>query len=158
MARRKRDGLSLPFASCRRNYIIFDENKPFDCHGVTVTPLPVYHGIYFTKKEPYYSLGFIFNRSIAYISDVSYIPESTWDLLLHGHHSGKKGHTKKETHHTSKKPQEVIEDAKETLTNGKADDQPATKQHSSKEARSHRIPPVLVIDCLRVYPHTSHFG
>ena len=142
-----------------RNYIIFDENKPFDCHGVTVTPLPVYHGIYFTKKEPYYSLGFIFNRSIAYISDVSYIPESTWELLL-GEAEHGIAHPHRYTEKTSKKPQHVVQDVKDMLENGTSSG--SNGHHSHHYSKSHGsrqgAPPVLVVDCLRVYPHTSHFG
>ena len=147
---------NLKLVICR-NWIIFDENRPFDCHGVTVTPLPVYHGIYFTKKEPYYSLGFVFNRSIAYISDVSYIPESTWKLLL-GEVKHEKVHTKKHTEKTSKKAQHVLEDAKATLENGDSSNGNGHVADSETNAHYNKGPPVLIVDCLRVYPHTSHFG
>ena len=46
----------------------------------------VHHGSFFSptaeKGQPYWSLGFLFDRDIAYISDVSFIPEATWKLLV----------------------------------------------------------------------------
>ena len=63
--------------------------------------LPVHHGVYFTppsevgqtkqlsngpssprKPQPLVCLGFMFDDSIVYLSDVSEIPERTWELLL----------------------------------------------------------------------------
>lgn len=142
-----------------RNYIIFDESEPFDCHGITVTPLPVYHGVYFVKKEPYYSLGFIFNRSIAYISDVSYIPESTWDILL-GKTAASTGRPHVETLETAKNADQTVDDAVHTLTNGPVANgyNQSNRTETTENSTASGIPPILVIDCLRVYPHTSHFG
>lgn len=141
----------------RRNYIIFDDDKTFDVCGVTVTPLPVHHGWYFTKKEPYFCLGFLFNQSIAYISDVSFIPETTWDLLL-----GKttlEGRASKEVKNTSKDPEQVAADANRTLSNGHLNGINGSDASSHTHGTSSSAaPPVLVVDCLRVYPHTSHFG
>ncbi|KAJ3683348.1 hypothetical protein LUZ60_013575 [Juncus effusus] len=50
------------------------EEKPFTLHNLKVTPLPVWHG------QGYRSLGFRFG-DICYISDVSEIPEETYELL-----------------------------------------------------------------------------
>lgn len=47
---------------------------PFIVHGLKITPLPVWHGL------GYRSLGFRFGN-ICYISDVSEIPEETYQLL-----------------------------------------------------------------------------
>jgi phosphoribosyl 1,2-cyclic phosphodiesterase len=58
--------------------------------------------------EPYLCFGFKIAEAVVYISDVSYIPEETWSMLL----------------------------------------QPGRL----------RSVPVFIIDCLRLQPHTSHFG
>ncbi|OAY82357.1 putative hydrolase [Ananas comosus] len=50
------------------------EEEPFVVHNLKVTPLPVWHG------GGYRSLGFRFG-DICYISDVSDIPEETYELL-----------------------------------------------------------------------------
>ena len=134
-----------------RNYIIFDETKTFDVCGVTVTPLPVHHGIYFTKKEPYYCLGFLFNRSIAYVSDVSFIPESTWKLLEGA--AAPVGEARAVTEATDKNAEEVKKDAKEAV-----DGPQGTNSSVRPQAQISTRPPALIIDCLRMYPHTSHFG
>jgi hypothetical protein len=113
----------------------------------------VHHGWYFTKNEPYFCLGFLFNKSIAYISDVAYIPDSTWKLL-EGHRP-EQGEVTFETEATNKEPKQVIQEAKESLTDtGRA----SRPEDVSDDAKTAPRPPVLIIDCLRVYPHTSHFG
>ncbi|GAA5883626.1 hypothetical protein JCM16303_004921 [Sporobolomyces ruberrimus] len=62
---------------------IMPEDQDWEICGVTITPLPVHHGVYFNKvpREPLIALGFLFDSSLLYISDVSYIPESIWTLL-----------------------------------------------------------------------------
>ncbi|BGP43963.1 hypothetical protein JCM10450v2_008177 [Rhodotorula kratochvilovae] len=61
---------------------IFDENEPFELFGVKITPLPVHHGKFFTTPpSPYTCLGFLFSTSIAYLSDVSYIPPAVWTTI-----------------------------------------------------------------------------
>lgn len=62
---------------------IFEREKPLDLFGVRVTPLTTYHGTVGQGKDarPYECSGFLFNRSIVYMSDVSMIPESTWAAL-----------------------------------------------------------------------------
>lgn len=145
------------------NYKIFDESRPFEVCGIKVTPLPVHHGVYFTKKEPYYCLGFLFNRALAYISDVSYIPEETW-RLLEGVDTPAIQVLQSGGVNASKASRVVKEEAKETLTNGdgngNAADQPVPHQGRVQPVPKHKQspPPILIIDCLRVYPHTSHFG
>ncbi|KAG0233754.1 hypothetical protein BGW42_007214 [Actinomortierella wolfii] len=57
-------------------YNIIDPNKDFDVEGVTFTPLLVEHGRYFTKNEPYFSLGFRFG-DVSWVSDCSLIPDTT---------------------------------------------------------------------------------
>jgi len=51
--------------------------EPFDVEGLRVTPVPVLHG------EDYEALGFLFGERalVAYISDVSRIPDETMALL-----------------------------------------------------------------------------
>ena len=61
--------------------------------------------------NPYLCFGFKFANAFVYISDVSYIPEDTWSMLL----------------------------------------QP------TKDGSKYSIP-VFIVDCLRLQPHTSHFG
>ncbi|WVR03993.1 hypothetical protein IAU60_000992 [Kwoniella sp. DSM 27419] len=80
---------------------IIDDHDEFDVEGVNVKTLPVHHGIYFhtvekpTSKdsavrqariepEPLICLGFMFDNSVVYISDVSSIPDKTWDTMLKG--------------------------------------------------------------------------
>lgn len=48
-------------------------DAPFDCQGISVTPLPILHG-----RLPIY--GFRIG-SFAYLTDCSFIPETTWPLL-----------------------------------------------------------------------------
>jgi hypothetical protein len=76
-----------------------DDYAEFDICGINVKTLPVEHGIYFRvppassdssgtstpmdlKPEPLICLGFLFDDAIAYLSDVSVVPERTWDVLL----------------------------------------------------------------------------
>ncbi|KAK4046665.1 hypothetical protein OIO90_006477 [Microbotryomycetes sp. JL221] len=50
--------------------------------NVRVLPVPVHHGVYFSDKStPLISFGFLFNTEALYMSDVSFIPESSWQLL-----------------------------------------------------------------------------
>lgn len=45
-------------------------------------PATVHHGQFFTTPpSPYTCLGFLFNTSIAYLSDVSHIPPAVWAVL-----------------------------------------------------------------------------
>ncbi|CAG8505065.1 7799_t:CDS:10 [Dentiscutata heterogama] len=61
---------------------VIDSKRPFTIEGLEFTPLPVQHGVYFTTKEPYMSIGFRFDN-ICYISDCNVIPEDTY-AKIHG--------------------------------------------------------------------------
>ncbi|OXG46140.1 metallo-beta-lactamase family protein [Cryptococcus neoformans] len=79
--------------------IIEDEGE-FQVEGIDVKVLPVHHGIYFhsvlpptnaepvrdppakVEPEPLICLAFEFDDSIIYMSDVSGIPQRTWDRML----------------------------------------------------------------------------
>ncbi|KAF9974831.1 hypothetical protein BGZ73_001691 [Actinomortierella ambigua] len=58
------------------NYTIIDHNKDFEVEGLKFTPLPVEHGRYFSKNEPFWSLGFRFG-DVSWISDCNSIPDTT---------------------------------------------------------------------------------
>ncbi|KAM0752994.1 hypothetical protein T439DRAFT_286230 [Meredithblackwellia eburnea MCA 4105] len=61
---------------------IMPNNDTWWVEGVKITPLPVHHGIYFTSPpSPLISLGFLINSSVLYLSDVSFIPPETWDII-----------------------------------------------------------------------------
>ncbi|GAA6059941.1 hypothetical protein JCM10212_003081 [Sporobolomyces blumeae] len=62
---------------------ILDTDRIWEICGVEIVPLPVHHGLYFNKDPvaPLICLGFLFDASLLYMSDVSYIPEDIWDLL-----------------------------------------------------------------------------
>ncbi|GAA5898310.1 MBL fold metallo-hydrolase [Sporobolomyces salmoneus] len=62
---------------------ILPEDQDWEICGVTITPLPVHHGVYFDKipREPLICLGFLFDSSLLYMSDVSFISEEIWTRL-----------------------------------------------------------------------------
>ncbi|KDN49482.1 hypothetical protein RSAG8_02184, partial [Rhizoctonia solani AG-8 WAC10335] len=75
--------------------------------------------------KPYLCFGFIFGDFMVYISDVSHIPDETW---------------------------ETIHSASPEIGNLKSlgpSSDPVTQTNRYK---------VLVVDCLKLEPHTSHFG
>ena len=100
---------------------VFVHDKPFDVCGIQVTPLPVHHGAYFTDPpKPYYCNGFLFDRSIVYLGDVSYVPESIYESIA------------------------ALPDLDSlSLVNG----------HQEKKQL-----PILIIDALKIIPHSSHYG
>ncbi|GAA6044115.1 hypothetical protein JCM8097_003218 [Rhodosporidiobolus ruineniae] len=65
---------------------IMPEDEDWEVCGVTITPVPAHHGHYFDKTppRPLICLGFLFDQSVLYMSDASYIPETTWSLLSTG--------------------------------------------------------------------------
>jgi len=74
---------AFPYLAARTNskknvakldFHIIDGSAPFAVEGMNIVPLPVYHG------KGFISLGFLIGN-IAYISDVSEIPEKTFGLL-----------------------------------------------------------------------------
>jgi hypothetical protein len=92
----------------------------------------VHHGSNFSDGSPYLCLGFRFDDKLVYLSDVSHVPESVWTLL--------------------KGSQQLY---------GAADNANSTSGSASVSAiasQEPKTPDVLVIDCLRVAPHASHFG
>lgn len=64
----------LPGAAVSELQFNIIDEEPFIVHNLKITPLPVWHG------QGYRSLGFRFG-DICYISDVSDIPEETYELL-----------------------------------------------------------------------------
>ncbi|EIW69074.1 hypothetical protein TREMEDRAFT_31568 [Tremella mesenterica DSM 1558] len=65
-------------------WIIIEEESEFDIFGIHIHTFSVHHGIYFHEgaTDPLICLGFIFDHLIAYIADVSHIPEKSWEILL----------------------------------------------------------------------------
>lgn len=54
----------------------------FDLFGCSVLPIPVHHGNHFTTPPtPYLCLSFLFDSSILYMSDASFIPEEAFQLI-----------------------------------------------------------------------------
>ncbi|GAA6057201.1 hypothetical protein JCM3770_004375, partial [Rhodotorula araucariae] len=61
---------------------IMPDNEDWEVCGVTITPFPLHHGVYFTTPpKPLLCLGFLIDSSVLYISDASYIPEEQWARL-----------------------------------------------------------------------------
>ncbi|KAK8843941.1 hypothetical protein IAR55_006733 [Kwoniella newhampshirensis] len=140
---------------------IIDDEAEFEVEGITVQALPVNHGIYFhtvpapssgsgpvekLEPEPLICLGFQFDHSIIYISDVSSIPDRTWELMLA---SGKS---------TSRKPilptpddTPPRSDSPSQSVDGLSDISASPSSSSSSK--------VLVIDALwPLWGHASHFS
>lgn len=48
---------------------IIDHDRPFELFGVTITPLPVYHGFAQMKNqlEPFYNLGYMFDQDLIWV-------------------------------------------------------------------------------------------
>ncbi|BGP58566.1 hypothetical protein JCM8202_002328 [Rhodotorula sphaerocarpa] len=121
---------------------IFDENKPFEVAGIDIVPLPVHHGKFFTEPPtPFYCLGFLFDRQLAYLSDVSFIPPEIYariaDYVALPAHRGASG--------------------RKALTNGTHGSAPQEEEEEGRGEEKPRLK-ALVVDCLRVEPFASHFG
>jgi hypothetical protein len=160
---------------------IIKENEPFRVEGLDfdITPIAVHHGRLFTdetdplrhmpndspersgattpsrqspapgstnpavarpipnikstsaKPRPYICLGFIFWDFMVYISDVSYIPEDVWEAI---------------------RPSTLVSDDW-----SKPNKLVTVPSSLNLNAQTRRFK-VLVVDCLRLQPHTSHFG
>lgn len=84
---------------------IFDQHKPLDILGVNVVPLPVHHGKVFSNGgQPYYCMGFLFDRKIAYLSDLSGVPDDVWNTLEREcpvHTNGSPVHSNGTSHRTA---------------------------------------------------------
>ncbi|SCZ92088.1 BZ3500_MvSof-1268-A1-R1_Chr5-3g08330 [Microbotryum saponariae] len=105
---------------------------PLHLFGIEIVPLPVHHGkIFSDPPRPYLSLGFMFDREIVYISDVSYIPEETWQVL--------EGPS---TFQNSDAPR-----TNEVLGSFSLPSEPPRRR-----------PTLLILDTLRSTTFTSHFG
>ncbi|KAK4704860.1 hypothetical protein P7C70_g1345, partial [Phenoliferia sp. Uapishka_3] len=114
---------------------IIDDSAPFYILGVRIVPLPVHHGKFFSKPPtPYYCLGFLFASRLVYLSDVSDIPQPVWEIL----------------ERECELPAEwrPIEDGMAKV-----------EINGVNEGRKGK-PKIqgLVVDCLRIEGHMSHFG
>ncbi|KAH9819425.1 beta-lactamase-like protein [Melampsora americana] len=141
---------------------IIQDGQPFDLFGVRVLPLKVHHGCYFGPtgdvEGPYGCLAFLFDRSICYMSDVSSIPDSTYAALgvLPPPTSAASSPTP-----THLLPNLTLEgsDTESDLTRSTSPvSTPATSLESELLPIGLPPLPILVIDTLRLKPHTSHFG
>jgi len=151
---------------------IIDQDAAFEVCGIDVQVLPVHHGVYFTRPtdtpsssrsatptvkarlepEPLICLGFMFDESIVYMSDVSEIPERTWDRLL-----------RRESRSKSKTPASDASSRSRTVVNGSSTLSISTRASSSTTTSSTSAPaspsvpahlPILIIDAL--WPLRSH--
>ncbi|KAK4046664.1 hypothetical protein OIO90_006476 [Microbotryomycetes sp. JL221] len=129
---------------------IFDQSKPMTILGIDVVPLPVHHGKIFSEpgQPPYICLGYLFDRQIVYLSDVSLIPENVWDVL-------RRECLLPEDDRGSN--EESIRRSLNNLTVNGAKNGIDTHNGSSGSQVKRRVP-ILVIDCLRIETFTSHFG
>ncbi|KXN81123.1 hypothetical protein AN958_06077 [Leucoagaricus sp. SymC.cos] len=69
-------------------YHIINDRESFEIQGtgIEITPFAVHHGRIFSKQKvgvihPLLCLGFKIQEQLAYISDVSHIPDHVWELL-----------------------------------------------------------------------------
>lgn len=134
-----------------RFHVVDDYAREEIC-GIDVKFFPVYHGIYFRHPEgtpadqlepaPLICLSFVFDDSVAYVGDVSEIPDESWKLL---ESSGKPVSTP-----TVERLSLVDED--------QADAVAPTNNHSHCQSQQLQLP-ILVIDALwPIRSHISHFG
>ncbi|WRT65509.1 uncharacterized protein IL334_002453 [Kwoniella shivajii] len=137
---------------------IIKDDEDFEVEGIDVKVLAVHHGIYFhtispapgptpqstpnappskrIEPEPLICLGFMFDNEIVYISDVSSIPESTWERM-----------SNRSSLINSTDPS--ILSASETIS----------VDGDLTQANDKNKLPVLIIDALwPLRPHASHFS
>ncbi|EGG04469.1 Hypothetical protein MELLADRAFT_78359 [Melampsora larici-populina 98AG31] len=140
---------------------IIEDGQPFDLFGVRISPLKVNHGCYFgptgAVEGPYGCLAFLFDRSICYMSDVSSIPESTYAAL--GVLPPTSSTSSPAPIHLS--PNMAIEgsDTDSDITRSTSPVSTAATSLDSEPIPMGVPPlPILIIDTLRLKPHTSHFG
>ncbi|WWC68825.1 uncharacterized protein I206_102760 [Kwoniella pini CBS 10737] len=139
---------------------IIEDDDELEIIGINVKVLAVHHGIYFhsltpaptsatqstsqkrLEPEPLICLGFMFDSSIIYISDVSSIPESTWSRML------------------DRKPKEVHSKSLERSILPTPDDTPSPSSEDMNAAQEEENKlPILIIDALwPLRPHASHFS
>ncbi|KIR27964.1 metallo-beta-lactamase [Cryptococcus deuterogattii LA55] len=154
--------------------VIEDEGE-FQVEGIDVRVFPVHHGIYFhsvlpptnaepvcdpptkLEPEPLICLAFEFDASIIYMSDVSGIPQRTWDRMLR----------------TSSKRQTILptpvdsrggDETPRGVPKNQSISDLANLSISSRgsrhleRTRAHNVP-VLIVDALwPTQAHTSHFS
>ncbi|WVF66875.1 hypothetical protein IAT40_001618 [Kwoniella sp. CBS 6097] len=141
---------------------IIEDHDEFEIAGINVKSMPVHHGIYFhsvpsdgqsdtvpikrLEPEPLICLGFMFDNSIVYISDVSSIPGKTWDRIMN--RSTAATTTNETNGHAA-------------LALPTPDGTPlgtSTPEANSSDETTQPLP-ILVIDALwPLRPHTSHFS
>lgn len=117
-------------------------------------PRIVQHGCCFGPsglvEGPYGCLAFLFDRSLCYMSDVSAIPESTYVALGAPAPSILGGPAF----------EDVGDFNSHTTSSSNASSPPTTNPTSvASVSPADAVPlPILVLDTLRLLPHTSHFG
>ncbi|GAA5877593.1 hypothetical protein JCM3774_006127 [Rhodotorula dairenensis] len=141
---------------------IFDQDEPFEVAGIEVVPLPVEHGQFFTvPPSPFYCLGFLFARQLAYFSDVSHIPDCIYARLRQtattqsaaaGTGMRLRTITRWSEPKATTKAMTQIEQGESTKT------KTMTMTQTKNEPETETKTKVLIVDCLRVEPFASHFG
>ncbi|GAA6010398.1 hypothetical protein JCM11491_006304 [Sporobolomyces phaffii] len=113
---------------------VIDPVAPFDLCGIQVVPLPVEHGKFFTTPpKPFLCSGFLFNRQICYLSDVSAVPPSVYDTI---------------SRYVDLPDSPAIIGATENGTVDRVEDDDERKPKLQ----------ALIVDCLRLEEFTSHYG
>lgn len=101
----------------------------------------VHHGKFFTDPPtPFYCLGFLFDRQLAYLSDVSYIPPEIYRRVAHYVRLPSASSSSSSWSNGTA----TTNGNGNGYGNGHDDDKPRLK--------------ALIVDCLRVEPFASHFG
>lgn len=110
---------------------IIDPIAPFELFGVQVIPLPVEHGKFFTTPpKPFLCSGFLFNRQICYLSDVSAVPPSVYSTLS----------------------EYVDLPTSPSITGIRSNGQSEVVKEEKPKLQA------LIVDCLRLEEFTSHYG
>ncbi|ORY27493.1 beta-lactamase-like protein [Naematelia encephala] len=173
---------------------IIENEASFEVFDIHVQALPTHHGVYFRSPpetalptagsastkvppvkpvpEPLICLGYMFDREIVYISDVSFIPETTWDLITNRYDVRRDDNAKHDN------VSDLIDGVKRLTSHSKAilptpgmtptrprtpssDFIPVQSVPSSFNRRSSsggRLP-ILIIDALfPIRTHSSHFN
>ncbi|GAA5929362.1 MBL fold metallo-hydrolase [Sporobolomyces koalae] len=113
---------------------IIDPVAPFELFGVEIVPLPVEHGKFFTTPpKPFLCTGFLFNRQICYLSDVSAVPPSVYSTLSN--------------YIELPTEPEIAGSSPEAIVNGSTRDEFVKPKLQA-----------LIVDCLRLEEFTSHYG
>ena len=105
----------------------------------------VHHGKYFTDPPtPFYCLGFLFDRQLAYLSDVSYIPPEIYRRVAQ----------------YVRLPFTSSSSSLSLLSNGNGNGNGNANGHGEEDEDDEEKPRLkaLIVDCLRVEPFASHFG